>query len=198
MTFTFGYSGSILTGAGFQFIGIGGNNQVSYNAGTFPGGTIQSISCYLGGHSGAVNAKLCVWDTSGNLLAASSLFSAAAGSGANGGQTWYTQTLASPLALSSQAIYIGWWRDSAGQNEWSFASGSTQYNNAGGSSPSNCVTGRSSGSGQIGAYVTYVKGGIKAWDGSAFNRYALRAWSGAAWNWYAGKVWDGSTWNRNA
>jgi len=143
---------------GFNFSGLNTQNQLGM-AFTMPEtGDITSISCFFGGDGSAVNAKLCVWDGSGTLLASTAQFSAASGSRSAGGQAWQTQSLGSALRVTSGAtIYVGFWRDPAGSSVWSTASSGTWYdrNCTGGSVCA--MTGLTShGSASIGAYATYT------------------------------------------
>lgn len=120
-------------------------------------GRITSISCFFGGHTAAVTARMVLWDSGGNIVAQSSSFSAAKGSGASGGQSWITQTIPDVLAASGASYYIGFWRDPAGDAEWSISTGSgTWLDNTNTSGSPGAFTGLTSNGGSIGAYATYV------------------------------------------
>src|SRR5947209_8442866 len=91
-------------------------------------GDVSSISCYFGGNGATVSAKLAIWDSAGNLLAATSAFTAPSYPQSVGGQNWQTQSLASPLRLTAgQQVFIGWWRAPSGGAVWSYSGSGTHY-----------------------------------------------------------------------
>lgn len=148
----------------FAFTGLNNLNQVGMGTFSMPeAGRITSVACFFGGHTAATNARLVLWDSSGNILAQTATFSVAQGSGGSGGQSWQTQSLTSPvLAASGAAYYIGFWRDPAKDAEWSINTASgTWYDNTNTSGSPGAFTGLTSNSGSVGAYATYVP--LRVW-----------------------------------
>jgi hypothetical protein len=141
----------------FQFTGLNTLNQVGMGTFAMPeAGRINQLNCYFAGHTGAVTARLVLWDSSGNIVAQSGSFSAAKGSGATGGQSWQTQVIPDVLAASGAAFSIGFWRDPSKDAEWSIASGGTWLDNTNTSGSPGAFTGLTSNSGSVGAYAAYV------------------------------------------
>jgi len=129
------------------------------------GGTFTSVSFY-GSGDGATTVKAygCLWDSSGNLLAAGSGINTSGGSQTAGGQAWHTDTLTSPVSIAGGTqIFIGWWRQaSTGTFDWSFAGdGSTavHYHTDSLTAPGHTGTSVTVQNGSIGAYATYTPGG---------------------------------------
>lgn len=123
-------------------------------------GIIASLSAYFAAQNGAGNTTgcLCIWDTSGNLLARSNTFTLTPGSGAIGGQSWQTQNLQSNyVASNGQVLKIGWWRFAGGSDEWTENAGGTEYQatDASNTTPPSAET-FSSVSGSPGIYATYT------------------------------------------
>lgn len=146
----------------FQFSGLNTNNQVGMGTFAMPeAGRINQLSCFFGGHTAAVTARLVLWDSSGNIVAQSGSFSAAKGSGGTGGQAWQTQAIPDVLASSGAAYYVGFWRDPAKDAEWSIAAGGTWRENTNTSGSPGAFTGLTSNSGGVGAYATYVP--LRCW-----------------------------------
>lgn len=143
----------------FSFSGLNNLNQVGTSLQSMPAtGTIYSVSCFFGGDGSAVNARLVIWDSSGNILAQTATFSAPSGSRSSGGQSLQTQNLTSPLFLSSGSqVFLGFWRDPAGGAVWSFNTSSGAWNeNTNTSGSPGPFTGLSSNGGQLQAFATYV------------------------------------------
>lgn len=147
----------------FRWTGWNVENEVANPLVTMPAtGDITSISCYFSGHSDSPTYRLVIWDSSGNILAQTTTFTASAGSGATAGQAWQTQSLGSPLhVVSGTQIRIGWWRcpgTGAGtcDTEWSFTGSGTHDTKTDTSGSPGSFTGPGSNSGQVGAYATYT------------------------------------------
>lgn len=101
--------------------------QVTMPAG---GGTITSVSAYFAGHGGTITARVCIWDSSGNLLAQSSDMSVTAGSGGITGQAFQTGNVGGSsgyLASSGQVLRIGLWVHENQAWEWTENAGGTEY-----------------------------------------------------------------------
>lgn len=147
----------------FAFSGLNNLNQVATSLQSMPAtGTIYSVSAFFGGDGASVNARMVVWDSSGNILAQSATFSAPSGSRSTGGQSLQTQNLATPLYLASGTqVYIGFWRDPGGGAVWSFntASGTWDENTNTSGSPG-AFTSLTSNTGQLEAFATYVSEAI--------------------------------------
>lgn len=142
---------------GIQFTGLNTLNQVGMGTFSMPeAGRINQLSAYFGGHTGAVTARLVLWDGSGAIVAQSGSFSAAKGSGASGGQAWQTQAVPDVLAVSGASYYIGWWRDPAHDAEWSSAAGGTWLDDTNTSGSPGPFTGLTGNGGSVGAFATYV------------------------------------------
>lgn len=114
----------------YNWYGVNNSNVMAIQV-TMPGaGVIASLSAYFAAKNGLGNttACLCIWDTSGNLLARTSTFTLAQGSGALGGQAWQTANLITPyVASNGQNLRIGWWRFANGSDEWTENAGGTEY-----------------------------------------------------------------------
>lgn len=144
----------------------GSNNQYGYLITSVPQGRIDFLDVYMAGSGGTCRTRLCIWNSSGTLLASSAQFTAAAGSGGINGQALQRQALSSPLLISGGSYYVGFWRNGADTAEWSYiSSGSTIHPSApsGGvanvGSPSNLSTGTST-TGQMTAYMEWTPSGV--------------------------------------
>lgn len=143
----------------FAFSGLNNLNQVGTSLQTMPAaGYVYSVSAFFGGDGAAVNARMVIWDSSGNILAQSATFSAPSGTRSSGGQSLLSANLTTPLLLvATTQVFIGFWRDPAGGAVWSFntASGTWDENTNTSGSPG-AFTGLTSNTGQLQAFATYV------------------------------------------
>lgn len=101
-------------------------NEVASDLVTMPvTGDITTIHCYFAGNGGSFNAKLCIWDLSGALIASTPSFSVGSGTSGAGNQGWQSHALSSSLRVNAgDQIRIGWWEDdSRGQYFSVFSSG---------------------------------------------------------------------------
>lgn len=171
--------------------------QIGQNGGSWPGGSIQNVNVYFGGWQNTVGAKLCIWNASGTLLWASDYLIVPQGTTGIGGQDWVTVSPSGlVIAADASGIVIGCWREPSGR--FAFSRDGTSTHLTGTNTIAGNITGSSSSTGRLGAYVTYNQGGLKTYDGSAFHKHPLKQWNGSAWKWRPLKEWDGSAWKRRA
>lgn len=197
MSFTLGYTTTPSTSAFAS--SLNNQNQLGVIITAPSGGAIvQSISCYFGGWNQTTTAAMCIWNTSGTLLANSGYFTAPSFPLAVGAQGWQTQSLTFTLAAST-SYYIGWWRDPARSQVWSENNGgfvewiSTNTSGSPGNMGSNVAS-----SGVPGVYCTCnSSGGIPWWTGSRWQLSKCMTWNGSAWIWNPGYFWNGSFWQHN-
>lgn len=190
------------SGNNFWAENTGSNNQYGWAFSMPENGLIEYLNVYMSGKAGGGGCRtiLCLWDSSGNLLAQTAQFTAGAGAGGVNGQAFQRAALTTPYSAVAGTYYIGFWRNGADTADFSFInSGGTIHPSApsGGvgnvGSPS-ALSFANSTSGQMSAYVEYVRGGIKMWTGSVWNKYAPKRWNGSAWVRHPIKRWNGSTW----
>jgi hypothetical protein len=198
----------VTSGNNFWIQNTGSNNQYGCAFSMPATGLIQFLDVYMACSGSTMNARLCLWDSSGNLLATSAVFTCPAGSGGVNGQSWQRVALSSPYLASAGTYYVGFWRETGKTAEWSYMSGSGTIHPSAPSagvanvaSPGNLSLG-STTVGQMSAYVEYVVGGLgyaiagvwhkyglKRWNNgaSAWQRHPLKRWSAAhsAWEWFA-------------
>jgi hypothetical protein len=192
------------SGNNFWVTNTGSNNQYGHAITMPESGLIQYLDVYMAGSGGAITAVLCLWDSSGALLAQSASFSCAGGAGGINGQAFQRQPLVSAYHAVAATYYVGFWRNGAQTAEFSYiSSGGTIHPSApsGGianvGSPGNLSFSNST-TGQLSAYVEYVKGGVGLAAGGAFSKYALRRWDSGSSTWkrHPLKRWNASnsTW----
>lgn len=149
------------TGTPSQTFSFYGSN-VSNNLGIAvtmpsPGGTITDLSAYFAGHGGTITARLCVWDTSGNLLAQTGDISVGAGTGGAGGQSFHSASLTSSYFVpSGTQVVIGFWRHANQSDEWTEQNGGTEYQATQGSNSAPSNVSWSTTGGQPSIYATYT------------------------------------------
>jgi hypothetical protein len=108
----------------FNFSGNGSDNIIGTNdTFTVPAGGIyaNSITCYMGGHTGNVNASFCIWNAStGALLATSGTYALGTG------RALRTLNLSAQTFIAAGTVLrIGFWRQQNQDAEWGVtASGS--------------------------------------------------------------------------
>jgi len=144
----------------FDFSGVNSDNEVFTDAlFTIPAGgaTVTKISCYFGGHTAAVNAKLCIWNrATGALIASSAQFSAGVG------RALRSISMPSVVIAAGVTIRIGFWRDKAHDAEWGVAaSGTFDYKTNVSAPGSVSGFGTCAGPyvcGHLQAYITYTSG----------------------------------------
>jgi hypothetical protein len=192
MSSTFGLTGAATFG--WNTSGLNTDCEIMVGGLTCPElARVQTLSVYMASHGAGVSTRLCMWDSSGNLLAQSGAFTPAVGTGAPGGQFLQTQTIPDTVLQSGQQVFIGFWRAPAGAAEWGVANAGS-FNIA-------CRTGLcAAGPGNIGApalcagpylcgnpqaYATYLpiltwvgRGGIWVREQTQIGRSG--AWSGQA------------------
>jgi hypothetical protein len=160
--------------------GLNASNVMAIQVTMPQAGQITSLSAYFAGKSGGGNitARLCIWDTSGNLLAQTGDMTVGAGSGGIGGQSFHTANLSSPYnASSGQNLRIGWWRHASQSDEWTENNGGTEYQatDSSNSAPGNETFSSVSGTPSI--YATYTPS--EAW---------VNTGTPGSPNWVAGQV----------
>lgn len=143
----------------YEFTGLNTDNMIAQALATMPElGDVTSISCFFGGDGATVAAKLAIWDSSGNLLAATPQFTAPSGSQSVGGQSWQTQSLSAALRLTAgQQVFIGWWRAPSGGAVWSYLASGDHKHKTDTSGNVGTLSGNTDHAvGNIGAYATYT------------------------------------------
>lgn len=169
----------------FYYENSGSNNQVGTRFTAPENGVIQSLSVYFAMNGTTGNAALCLWDTSGNLLAQTATFTCVSGSTGINNQTLQTHNLTTPYAMTGGTSYIiGFWRDPAKDTVYSTATGSgrtdkqgaTNIGSPGTLSLSNSVTE------QMTAYATYTTATIHRRSGTSWaSSSQVSRRSGGAW-----------------
>ena len=179
----------------------GSNNQYGFLVTGVPAGIVTALDVYMAGSGGTCRTILCLWNSSGTLLAQTAQFTAGAGSGGVNGQSLQHQALTSPLVIAGGSYYVGFWRNPADGAEWSYLnSGGTIHPQAplGGianvASPGSLNLSTST-AGQMTAYLEWQPSGVYAYDGSAWQAAPAYIYDGAAWQLANGVyVYDGTTW----
>jgi hypothetical protein len=193
------------SGNNFWVQNTGTNNQYGF-AFTMPeNGLIQYLDVYMACSGSTMNAVLCLWGPSGILLAQTAVISVGAGAGGVNGQAFQRAALITPYLAAATGLYhVGFWRETGKTAEWSYVSGGGSiYPQAPGGgianvgSPGN-LNGTTTTSGQMSAYVEYVKGGLAIASGGSFSKYALKRFDSGSGTWkrHLLKRWNAgnSTW----
>jgi hypothetical protein len=187
----------------------GSNNQYGFKITMTEAGQIQRLNVYCSGQASSYTGKLVLWKSDGTVLRSEDV-TFPTGSVAVNSQSWLQVTLTTPYnAASGEVLYVGFWRPSASSAIFSYINsggvispgvGSGQANVA---SPGTLATG-STTTGQMSAYVEYVKGGIKIYSSgsAAYKRRPVKVYStsAVAWKWRPLKVYDlaSTSWKRRA
>ncbi len=174
-------------GSSYGEVGSPAGQQV---AGLFtmpsPGGLISSISAYAGS-DGGTSGWVCIWNGSDVLLGSKAVTLT------NGGATWVTGTLSTPVFVASGAsLYIGWQSANGYYFAWDGTAGTT-YTGYNATMPGNLANG-GNGSYLISAYATYTPAGANVWTGSAWTACPVSVWNGTAWVNASVAVWNGTQW----
>jgi hypothetical protein len=179
----------------WQFTGLNTLNQVGQLATLTELGRVTSLSAFFGGHTAAVNARLVIWDSSGNILGQSATFSAAKGTASTGGQALQSQSI-TPLLLAAANYYVGFWRDAAGDAEWSSNNGAGTWNdNTDLTGAPSAFTGLTNNAGTIEVFATYTPIRIYVRRSGAWVALALRTRRSGAWSIPAVSVRRSGTWS---
>lgn len=170
--------------------------QIGQLVTSWPGGIIQEVHVYFGGWQAAVNANLCIWDASGNILWVGSSQSVPQGTTSVGGQAWVVDTgLSVVIPAAAGGIIIGAFRDPTGR--FAFSRDGTGTHTTGSNTSAGNITGSGSGTGHLGAYVVYVQGGIEVYDdGDASNhKRPVKQYDigDTSWHWNPVKQYDLAT-----
>jgi hypothetical protein len=194
------------SGNNFWAQNTGSNNQYGYAISMSESGLIEYLDVFMAGAAGGGGCRtiLCLWDSSGNLLAQTAQFTAGAGGGGVNGQAFQRQPLITPYPAAAGTYHIGFWRNAADTADFSFInSGGTIHPQAPGGGIGNvgspgALSFANSTTGQMSAFVEYVRGGIKLASGGVFSKYAVKRWSSgaSAWQRHPLKRWNASnsTW----
>lgn len=195
------YGRTTTSGNNFVVQNTGSNNQYGCLVASVPAGIVTALDVYMDGSGGTCRTILCLWNSSGTLLAQTAQFTASAGSGGVNGQTLHHATLTAPLLISAGSYYVGFWRNPADSAEWSYQSGSgTIHPQAPGggvtnvASPGNLSFANST-TGTMTAYLEWQPNGVYVYDGSAWQPCPVYIYDGSAWQLASGVyVYDGSAW----
>lgn len=113
----------------WEFFGFNTQNNVSSGPFLAPdNGTVTAVvynTALLSGSGGPMTSNGCIWDGSGNLLAAGSANPLPAIAAQPGPYAWQTSSMSWAMTIG-QTMCIGWWRDphaGAGDNLIGFANG---------------------------------------------------------------------------
>jgi hypothetical protein len=99
-------------GGNFNFSGANTLNQCGSAVVMPANGRITDLGVYVSGDGASTSMILCLWDSTGALLAQTASFTCASGSHSVLGQAWQVQNLVTPYQASSGVTYyIGFWRD---------------------------------------------------------------------------------------
>jgi hypothetical protein len=159
---TFGRS--VTTGNNQFYQNLGSNNQVATLFTAPEDGLITDLAAYCSGDGASADCVLCLWSSSGALLASTDHITAPSGSRSINGQGWVTGPLTTPYSMTGgTSYYIGFWRKPSDSFVYSSKTGSgTTHKQGVGTTVSSATTlGTYTGDGseQIGAYATYSVGG---------------------------------------
>jgi len=182
----------------FFFYGVNVQNA-AWSSYTMPagGGLITQLNGFFDLDTGGPSTCfLCVWDSSGNLLASASVASVPAGSQSSGGQAWHSANLATPLFVAGGTlINIGWWVPQANGMVATTESTGTTFSGTQAGSPGTASGPAVSSVGALGSYATYTPGNVWVWNGSAWVAGSLPSvWNGSAQVQGIPQVWNGSSW----
>lgn len=166
-----------------------------------PGGFISTLHAYFDAYNSSATGYVCLWNSSGTLLASASVGTVPTAGASIGGQAWHQATLSSPVYVASGAtIYIGFSLPQSAGAVWTWenAGGNVYYANSG--SPGSLSTSATySTTGPLGAYGDYTAGSIYASDGTTEQAGVLiYASNGSAWQQCAVYCSDGSAWQQVA
>jgi hypothetical protein len=179
----------------------GSNNEYGFAITMSETGLIQYLDVYMACSGSTMSAVLCLWNSSGVLLAQSGAFTCPAGSGGVNGQSFQRQALLTPYVATAGTYYVGFWRQTGKTAEWSYQSGSGTIHPSAPSggvvnvgSPGN-LSFASSTTGQMSAFAEYVTGGLGYASGGSFHKYALKRWDNGSSTWkrHPLKRWNNST-----
>src|SRR5690242_16379922 len=119
------YGRTTISGNTTSIQNSGSNNQYGSLVSSVPAGVISALDVYMDGNGGTCRTILCLWSSTGVLLAQTAQFTASAGSGGLSGDTLHRAVLTTPYRASATAsYYVGFWRNPADGAEWSYLSGS--------------------------------------------------------------------------
>lgn len=181
----------------------GSNNQYGFKITMPEAGQIQRLNVYCSGQGSSYTGKLVLWNSSGAVVASGDV-TFPTGSVSVNAQSFLQLTLTSPYnAASGEVLYVGFWRPSAQSGIFSYVSSGGVISPGVGSGQSNVgspstLAIASTTTGQMSAYVEYVKGGIRVYNGSAQKRRPVKVYNGTAWKWRPVKVYNGTSWVRRA
>ncbi len=182
---------------------VGTNNQYGCIVTGVPAGVIAALDVFMAGSSGGTcRTILCLWDyPSGNLLAQTAQFTAAAGGGGVNGQAWQRAVLTSPIVVGGGSYFVGFWRNGADAAEFSYNSGSgTIHPQAPGGGVTNvgspgALNLGSTTTGQMSAYLEWQASGVYVYNGSAWVQSPVYVYDGSSWQLSNGVyVYNGSAW----
>lgn len=199
MTLTYGRAST--AGNDTWVSNTGTNNQYGCSVGAVPAGVITALDVYMAGSGGTCRTILCLWDSSGTLLAQTAQFTAAAGGGGINAQTTQRAVLTAPIVVPAGTYYVGFWRNGADSAEWSYKSGSsTIHPQAPGGGVTNvgapgALSFANTTSGQMTAYLEWQPSGGYVYNGSSYQAAPAYIYDGSSWQLSNGVyVYNGSAW----
>lgn len=157
---TFGNTTNPPNGGAWYDVSSGKNQYAQQFTMPSPGGFIQSVSAYFDLYSGSGTCYVCIWNSSGTLLASASLGSLSAGSTGVDAQHWHTGTFAGngQYVAGGTSVWIGVW--TPGTMVWTDDPSGQIYSNAQSGGPGSFSgAGTEQGAG-FGVYATYQPSGI--------------------------------------
>lgn len=140
----------------------GSNNQVGTLCACSVDGTIDTLTVYAAGDGSGADMVLCLWDSSGILLAQTAHFTSSTGSFGLGTQANQSAKLTTPYDVKSgRSYYIGFWRSPSDTVDYSTRTGSGTTHKQGSdiTAPGNLNT--NSVTEVLQAFATYAVGGAR-------------------------------------
>lgn len=139
---------------GQVWTGLNSQNQVAARITMPSAGTITRLGAWLAGKDTGATVRLCVWNSSGTLLAQTNTFTATGRPFGTGNSDNYERDLQTPLDVNSgQVLYVGFSANAADSRQWGIASSGTHYRDTDTTPPGDASF--ASNSGTIGAYAIY-------------------------------------------
>ncbi len=117
-------------GGNFNFSGSNTLNQCGSAVVMPANGLIYDLGVYVAGDGSSTPMILCLWDSTGALLAQTASFTCPSGSHSVLGQSWQVQNLVTPYrATSGTTYYIGFWRTAGNSSIFTVNSSGTFTSN---------------------------------------------------------------------
>lgn len=170
-----------------EWNGVNTLNQTALERAMPEAGRLTHVGMWAAARNNAVNARLCVWDGAGNLIARTAQFSMASRPFAVGENDNHYHPLETPIDVASGAtLFIGISRDPAGEHQFGrTASGSHRDDTETGAWPGSLSGNVTDTTGEIGAYADYVTTPQNVWvrrSGAWVRPTSVRVRRSGAWD----------------